>query len=88
MKTPATGGHPPVVHELLAASKRQNLAAVKPLLHPYLHWTARDGLVIRGRTNVLAYLASTPATQLPRQYEIRDDQIYRWVESTNHPPLR
>ncbi len=79
---------PPVVRQVLAAIRRQDWDGVKPLLHPYLHWTGRDGRVIRGRTNVLAYLGSTPATGLPRQHEIRDDQIYRWVESEDLPPLR
>lgn len=53
---------------------------LKPLLHPYLHWTSSDGRVIRGRTNVLAYLAAQPLSRLPRDYELRDAQIYRWVE--------
>jgi hypothetical protein len=72
----------PVVRQVLAAIRRQDWDRLKPLLHPYLHWTGRDGHVIRGRKNVLACLASMPATGLPRHHEIRDAQIYRWVEST------
>ena len=70
----------PLVRQVLGAIRRQDWDGLRPLLHPYLHWTGRDGRSIRGRTNVLAYLASTPAAELPRQHEIRDGQIYRWVE--------
>jgi hypothetical protein len=30
--------------------------AVRPLLHPYLHWTDSDGRIFRGRSKVLAML--------------------------------
>ena len=55
--------------------------ALKPLLHPYLHWTRHDGGVIRGRTNVLTYLQGTPRVGLPAGCELRDAQIYRWIEA-------
>lgn len=65
---------------VLAKIRKREWDELKPLLHPYLHWTSPDGRVIRGRTNVVAYLASQPITGLPRDYELRDAQIYRWVE--------
>ncbi len=70
----------PVLRQAVAAIRRQDWDGLKPLLHPYLHWTRPDGHVIRGRKNVLAYLASTRIGGLPRDHEIRDTQIYRWVE--------
>jgi hypothetical protein len=52
--------------------------ALRPLLHPYLHWTDVNGTV-RGRSKVIAMLtgaATIPAE--PKSVEIRDGQIYRW----------
>ncbi|WP_223163529.1 MmcQ/YjbR family DNA-binding protein [Nocardioides humilatus] len=49
-----------------------------PLLHPYLHWHDRD-VALRGRNNVLAHLREHPAPKPPREVEVRDGQIYRWV---------
>jgi hypothetical protein len=69
-----------IVRQAVAAIRRQDWDALKPLLHPYLYWTRPDGHVIRGRKNVLAYLASTLTSGPPRDHEIRDAQIYRWVE--------
>jgi hypothetical protein len=53
---------------------------VKALLHPYLRWMCADGRTVRGRSKVLAYLAATPPHDPPGRYEIRDGQIYRWIE--------
>lgn len=53
--------------------------ALRPLLHPYLHWTDRNGKTLRGRSKVLAMLEQ--AAQAPaeaRSIELRDGQIYRW----------
>jgi hypothetical protein len=53
--------------------------ALRPLLHPYLHWTDSTGRITRGRSKVLAMLeqaAQTPG--LARSIELRDGQIYRW----------
>jgi len=69
-----------LVREVAARIRRQAWGELTPLLHPYLHWTCPDGRLVRGRKNVLAHLARTPAGRLPRRYEIRDGQIYRWLE--------
>jgi hypothetical protein len=57
-------------------------ATLRPLLHPYLHWTRPDGgVTIRGRTKVLAMLTERhipPAR--PASVELRDNQVYRWRE--------
>jgi hypothetical protein len=70
----------PVVDDAVAAIGQRDWPAVKVLLHPYLHWTAVDGRTIRGRTNVLGFLAATPPRDPPARYELRDGQIYRWIE--------
>jgi hypothetical protein len=55
--------------------------ALRPLLHPYLHWTGPDGVTIRGRTRVLAMLTERPTSpERPGSVELRDNQIYRWHE--------
>ncbi|HEV2376099.1 MAG TPA: nuclear transport factor 2 family protein [Streptosporangiaceae bacterium] len=52
--------------------------ALRPLLHPYLHWTDANG-TLRGRSKVMAMLAqATPVPAEPRSVEVRDGQIYRW----------
>lgn len=70
----------PVVRSALAAIERCDWDGLKPLLHPYLHWTHRDGNTLRGRRNVLAKLARGPQSAPPTAYELRDGQIYRWAE--------
>lgn len=70
----------PGLQQALAAIEQRDWKALTPLLHPYLHWTRPDGHVLRGRKNVLAYLAVTSVETLPEDYELRDGQIYRWVE--------
>ena len=54
---------------------------LRPLLHPYLHWTRADGTRLRGRTRILAMLAAGVEPVPPAMVELRDDQIYRWEES-------
>ena len=51
---------------------------LRPLLHPYLHWTDRD-VRLTGRSNVLRHLQDHPTPKPPREVEIRDGQVYRWV---------
>jgi hypothetical protein len=70
----------PLVTSVVALIGEHDWVGLKPKLHPYLHWTCRDGRVIRGRTNVLGHLADAPVSRPPRTYEIRDHQLYRWVE--------
>ena len=53
--------------------------ALRPLLHPYLHWTDRTGRTLRGRSKVLAMLHQAAQAPAPaRSIELRDGQIYRW----------
>lgn len=54
--------------------------ALRLALHPYLHWTTADGRTVRGRRHVLALLAQHGPLAPPASYELRDDQVYRWVE--------
>jgi hypothetical protein len=70
----------PLINRARAAIERRDWLETKALLHPYLHWAGIDGRTIRGRNNVLAYLAATPPSDPPERYEIRDGQIYRWIE--------
>ena len=51
---------------------------LRPLLHPYLHWKDRHG-ELRGRTQVLAHLHDISTPKPPKDVEIRDGQVYRWV---------
>lgn len=52
--------------------------ALRPLLHPYLHFS--DGPVaVRGRTQLLDHLRCHPTPRPPTSVEIRDGQVYRWV---------
>jgi hypothetical protein len=52
--------------------------ALRPLLHPYLHFEDRD-VVLRGRTRVLAQLREHPVPRPPARTEVRDGQVYRWI---------
>ena len=69
-----------LIQRVLVGIDAQAWSEVKGLLHPYLHWTGKDSRTIRGRANVLAYVAEAPSTAAPERYELRDGQIYRWVE--------
>ncbi len=53
-------------------------AELRPLLHPYLHWSD-GGTELRGRKQVLAHLATHPTPRPPHSVEVRDGQVYRWV---------
>jgi len=62
--------------EVAAAGRWEELTL---LLHPYLHWTRADGVTLRGRTNVLQWIASQREPSAPpARCELRDGQIYRW----------
>jgi hypothetical protein len=67
-----------LVRDALDAIERRNWSLLRPLLHPYIHWT-ENGVTMRGRTKLLAYLADNPVADPPTRYEIRDGQIYRWT---------
>jgi hypothetical protein len=70
----------PVVREVLLAIARRDRDLLTPLLHPYLHWTGPDGTTIRGRIRVLAHLDQRADVRPPARHELRDGQVYRWVE--------
>jgi hypothetical protein len=60
--------------------------ALRLMLHPYVHWTAADGIRLRGRSNVMAQLqAGTPPVEAAA-VELRDGQIYRWQEPSKAAP--
>ena len=61
-----------------AAMDAEDWAALRPLLHPYLRWVD-GGVSLRGRTTVLAHLRDRPTPRPPREVEVRDGQVYRWV---------
>ncbi len=67
------------VRAVYAALADHDRAAMRLLLHPYLHWTGADGVTVRGRSRVLAHLddQETPPER-PAAVELRDGQIYRW----------
>ncbi len=62
----------------IGAERTSDWDELRLLLHPY--WTSSDTRTIRGRRNVLAYLAATRPAGSPTEYELRDAQIYRWKE--------
>jgi len=66
------------VRDLFDALHRRDAAALRLLLHPYLHWT-EDGRTIRGRNRVLERLTAGSMPAPPASYELRDGQIYRWT---------
>ena len=69
---------PPPTAAAWAAMDAGEWGELRPLLHPYLHWTDGD-VHLRGRSNVLAHLQAHPTPRPPREVEVRDGQVYRWV---------
>jgi hypothetical protein len=69
-----------VVLEAVAAIEERDWNRLRPLLHPYLHWTGADGETVRGRVQVLRRLEGWPPSGPPARYELRDGQVYRWVQ--------
>jgi hypothetical protein len=68
----------PVVQAAVDAIERRDWDDLKPLLHPYLHWTEGD-TKLRGRTKVLAHLEGGSTVAAPMTFQLRDGQIYRWT---------
>jgi hypothetical protein len=68
-----------MVRRALDALAARDEHAIREALHPYLHWTLRDGSVVRGRTKMLDALAGALPGE-PVEVELRDGQIYRWTE--------
>jgi limonene-1,2-epoxide hydrolase len=65
---------------VIDAVGRRDHAALRALLHPYLHWTDPGGATVRGRRKVLACLSCRESLAPPVAYEVRDGQVYRWRE--------
>ena len=61
-----------------AAMDRADWGALRPLLHPDLHFEDRRTRV-RGRRDLLAHLAEVPTPRPPTEVEIRGGRVYRWV---------
>ncbi len=71
----------PAVCDVLDAIEGRDRDRLKRLLHPYVHWTTALEEHIRGRNNVLAQLAHDPPPAPPAYHELRDGQIYRWIDT-------
>ena len=71
-----------VITDALDAASAGDWEKLRFLFHPYLHCHRTDGVTLRGRTNVLRWLASQGAPLAPpTRFELRDGQIYRWWSS-------
>ncbi len=53
-------------------------ARLRPLLHTGMEWDTRK-VRLRGRSQVMAYLAEHPTPRPPADVEIRDGQLHRWL---------
>ena len=69
------------VSNVLDAIERRDWQRLKRLLHPYVHWTTAAEEQLRGRRNVIARLENDPPPAPPAWHELRDGQIYRWVDT-------
>ena len=58
--------------------ERQEWGELRPLLHPYVRFEDR-GVVVRGRSRLLAHLHDVPTPRPPLDVEVRDGRLYRWV---------
>ncbi|WP_405489869.1 nuclear transport factor 2 family protein [Nocardia sp. NBC_00511] len=66
------------VSAVLRAIEAGDWTAFAKLVHPYVLWT-ENGVTTRGRTRVMALLSGHDATAPANSYELRDEQVYRWV---------
>jgi hypothetical protein len=76
----------PVVRDVLEAAARRDWDTLRLKLHPYIRWKLNSGKTLSGRNAVLAMLAETPPPTEPAAYEVRDGQIYRWMDHDNKSP--
>jgi hypothetical protein len=61
-----------------AALDAGDWAAARPLLHPDVRF--EDGpRTVTGRNNLARHVADHPRPRPPREVEVRDGQVYRWV---------
>ena len=66
---------------VLDAIERGDWERLKRLLHPYVRWTTAVEEELRGRRQVIARLAKDPPPAPPAWHELRDGQIYRWIDT-------
>jgi len=71
----------PAVSNVLDAIERRDWERLARLLHPYVHWTTAAEEQLRGRRNVIARLAADPPPAPPAWHELRDGQVYRWIDT-------
>ena len=74
-----------IVSEAILAVEQRDWTRLRLLLHPYIHWTSTDGATTRGRNNVLTRLEMAAHVGPPADLEVRDGQIYRWIERRGGP---
>ena len=74
-----------VVEQAVLAIEDRDWSRLKVMLHSYIRWTANDGRAIYGRYRVLARLEAGMWNGPPTHHELRDGQIYRWVEERRPP---
>ena len=68
------------VSDVLDAIERRDWQRLERLLHPYVHWTTAAEEQLRGRRNVIARLSNDPPPAPPSYHELRDGQMYRWID--------
>ena len=68
------------VERALDLITQRDWVAIREVLHPYLHWTRRDGSVVRGRRNLIAEVQQGITPPVPETIALRTGQIYRWTE--------
>jgi hypothetical protein len=74
-----------VVEQAVLAIEDRDWSRLKLMLHPYIRWTLDDGRTIQGRNRILAHLDVGVVRWPPAYHELRDGQIYRWVEEQRPP---
>ncbi len=73
--------HVPAVSAILDAIERREWQRLERLLHPYVRWTTAAEEQLRGRRNVIARLVEDPPAAPPARHELRDGQMYRWIDT-------
>jgi hypothetical protein len=66
-----------VVRHAIEAMRGRDWETLRPLVHPYVHWTDAGGTTRRGRTRLMASLVDTTGSDVLEVDEIRDGQLYR-----------
>ena len=71
----------PAVGNVLDAIERRDWPRLKLLLHPYVRWTTAAEEHLCGRTKVIDRLSRDPPPAPPAYHELRDGQVYRWIDT-------